>query len=146
MASPKSLDSKVVLVFGVSTVPRGSSNPHQWLQATASRRFSNDSPPRSTTTQQNSPLHPAEEGLLPASVRQAFQLLPWAAARSFEVSVTVAEVYNERVHDLLSGGREVAVRQHPQHGLFAEGLLRVVCSTAEEALAVLQCALKQRCA
>lgn len=58
----------------------------------------------------------------------------------------MAEVYNEHVSDLLSGGREVAVRQHPQRGFYADGLRNVVCATAEEALAVLQCALTQRCA
>lgn len=89
---------------------------------------------------------PHDCGLLPAAVQQAFQLLPCVPARSFQLSVSVAEVYNERVSDLLAGGRAAAVRQHPRHGFYAQGLSKQACSSAEEALAVLQAALSHRCA
>ena len=87
---------------------------------------------------------PADAGLLPEAVHQAFALIPAVPHRCFEVSVSVLEVYNERASDLLAGGRGVAVRQSRREGFYAEGLKRIVCRSADEAWAVLRDALAHR--
>ena len=87
----------------------------------------------------------ASAGLLPAALRHAFQLLTCVPDRTFEVSVSVVEVYNERTSDLLAGGRSALVRQHPQRGFYVEGLHQVTCRSADAAEGVLQRALIHRC-
>ena len=87
----------------------------------------------------------ASAGLLPAALRHAFQLLPCVQDRTFEVSVSVVEVYNERASDLLAGGRSALVRQHPQRGFYVEGLHQVACRSADAAEGVLKRALIHRC-
>lgn len=86
-----------------------------------------------------------DEGLLPRAVRHAFNLAPTVQHRCIEVALTVTEVYQERVTDLLNGGKGLAVRQHPQRGFYAHGVRKVVCKSADHALEVLQRALAHRC-
>lgn len=89
---------------------------------------------------------PTEElGLLFQSVQHAFLLATEIPDRCVEVAISVAEVYQERVADLLAGSTIVPVRQHPQRGFYANGLKRRVCNTFVDAQRVLQAALSHRC-
>jgi hypothetical protein len=87
----------------------------------------------------------AEPGLLFQAVQHAFLLVTKVPNRLVEVAITVAEVYQERVADLLAGSVIRPVKQHPQHGFYADGLRREVCNSFADAQRVLQAALRHRC-
>jgi len=87
----------------------------------------------------------AEAGLLSASIRAAFVQLEGASERTYEVSVTVLEVYNESISDLLGRRHNTVLRQDAAKGFYVQGLRRVVCRSAEHTEAVVAKALLHRC-
>ena len=67
------------------------------------------------------------------------------AASSFRVECSFCEIYNEAVRDLLSEGKNVVqVRQHPQQGIFVQGITTVATANSFELCALLDKALASR--
>jgi len=69
-------------------------------------------------------------GLVPRICNALFAAITAQSDSDVEHQLTISmlEIYNERVHDLLASGStmtECRVRQHPQQGFFVEGLAKV---------------------
>jgi hypothetical protein len=69
-------------------------------------------------------------GLVPRICNALFTAISEKKDTAIEHQLTLSmmEIYNERVHDLLASGStltECRVRQHPKQGFFVEGLAKV---------------------
>lgn len=58
------------------------------------------------------------EGFLHMAARDVFQEIRKQSDREFVVRVSVIEIYNEEVRDLLSNGGPLSIRQDPKKGVF----------------------------
>lgn len=69
---------------------------------------------------------------------------------TFEVSTSMLEIYNESIYDLLAGsrpegnGKSLALRQHPKHGAYVEGLTSQKVEKVEDIEVVMETARKHR--
>ena len=98
--------------------------------------------------------HSEGAGVIPRLVRSLLQqvnemrLLQQNGVGSYDSKIDVSyyEIYNEKVHDLLSNSTEVGcrVREHPDTGAYVEGLTRVEINNYEDVDAVLQRGQKHR--
>lgn len=85
-----------------------------------------------------------EDGVLYSALQNGFLAVATPSCRSCEISVSVLEVYKERVMDLLHGKREVQVKQTVQHEFYAHGARKVVCRDFPKAASILRKALLHR--
>lgn len=87
-----------------------------------------------------------QRGLLPKALDEAFDQMKSRTDRKFEVSVTVVEIYNEVVSDMLSQQRSAAVtvRQDKNQAFSVENVTKVICGSAAEANKLLYRALPHR--
>jgi Kinesin motor domain len=85
-----------------------------------------------------------EDGILYSALQQGFVAARRPSGRSCEVSVTVLEVYKERVLDLLHGKKEVLVKHTAQQGFYAHGARKVVCQDFAKAARLCRKALSHR--
>ena len=58
------------------------------------------------------------EGFLHMSAKDIFQEINKQSDREFTVRISVIEIYNEEVHDLLDKGMPLTIRQDPKKGVF----------------------------
>ncbi|KAG1661525.1 hypothetical protein FOA52_000035 [Chlamydomonas sp. UWO 241] len=91
----------------------------------------------------------ADDGVMPRCVRAAFSAIKERAEEAeFCVSVSVLELYNEAVTDLLGPGgdkgKELKVRQDARDGFLVDGLTSTSCSSAPAALKAIGRALSLR--
>ena len=67
----------------------------------------------------------SQEGIVPRVCREIFSRLTTGTNDSWSVAVTMIEIYDEKVYDLLSDDKSrpsLKVRQHPINGPYVEGL------------------------
>ncbi|KAM4040745.1 kinesin-like protein KIF28 [Anomaloglossus baeobatrachus] len=76
----------------------------------------------------------ANRGIIPVVCEQLFQVIKNKTddAKSFQVTFSMLEIYNEQVTDLLSEGKKsggLKVREDQQQGFYVDGLKRVPCES-----------------
>lgn len=84
-------------------------------------------------------------GLIPLAVSALFskigeqQNASSSSSTKFLVSVSYLEIYNEVVKDLLNPSpKQLKVREHPEMGIYVEGLAELLCSSADEMQRILR--------
>lgn len=85
-----------------------------------------------------------QDGVLYSALQKGLLAAASPSSRSCEISVSVLEVYKERVMDLLQGKREVQVKHTAQLGFYAHGARKVVCRDFPKAANILRKALSHR--
>ncbi|XP_032237821.2 kinesin-II 85 kDa subunit isoform X2 [Nematostella vectensis] len=75
-----------------------------------------------------------EPGIIPMLNENFFKRIDEAPpSKEFFVTVSYYEIYQEMIYDLLNpNGYELRVRQHPQLGIYVEGLAELVVQNAED--------------
>nr|XP_058950704.1 kinesin-like protein unc-104 isoform X1 [Pocillopora verrucosa] len=75
-----------------------------------------------------------EPGIIPLLNQELFKHIDEAPpSKQFFVTVSFYEIYQEMMHDLLNPtGKSLTIRQHPQLGIFVEGLAELVVQTGED--------------
>lgn len=95
-----------------------------------------------------------DEGIIPRFSRDLFECLQANEAAdqlSSSAEISFFEIYNEKIHDLLSTHKGIAgekaslkVREHPQSGPYVEGLSSLIAKSYEDILMCLDLGNKQR--
>ena len=88
-----------------------------------------------------------QEGLVPRSVREVFELEKRLDTRDIKLRVSCLEIYREVIHDLLVPAPErssLQVREHPKYGFFVDGLFLKPSSDVPGTLETVVTALRDR--
>ncbi|XP_064405609.1 kinesin-like protein klp-20 [Halichondria panicea] len=75
-----------------------------------------------------------ERGIIPLMNKALFDHIESASpTKKFLVTVSYLEIYQEVIHDLLNPhGKDMKVRQHPQFGVYVEGLAELVVRSGKD--------------
>jgi kinesin family protein 6/9 len=81
-----------------------------------------------------------QRGLIPRCVEQIFQEIHNRPEKSFNVSVTYLEIYNEALYDLLnndSAQEDMQIMEDAKGNIFVRGMQKVAANNEEEALSLM---------
>lgn len=93
-----------------------------------------------TYTMEGVPSCPDKKGVIPRTFDQIFGAIEGKGTqKDYLVSISMLELYNEEVYDLLASGpkSKLSLRQHPGRGFFVKGLSTRDIKSAKECMAVL---------
>lgn len=82
--------------------------------------------------------------MLYSALHHGFLAAARPSDRSCQISVSVLEVYKERVMDLLHAKKDVQVKHSAQRGFYAHGAYKLPCNNFHQAARILQKALQHR--
>eukprot|EP01137_Pigoraptor_chileana_P006205 Opistho-2@50302 len=77
---------------------------------------------------------PDSPGIIPLMNKELFDIIGAAPPNMrYLVTVSYLEIYNEKIYDLLNPSeRELKVRQHPQLGIYVDGIAELVVKSHED--------------
>ncbi len=78
---------------------------------------------------------PENRGMIPTSLESLFQESKKGENKQVQVKMSMLEIYNERVQDLLieeRGTIGLKVREHKEFGVYVEGLSKYACASFSE--------------
>jgi hypothetical protein len=93
------------------------------------------------------------DGIVPLAIRHLFRRMARLSHRySYKISISYLQIYQERIYDLLGdveiaadgdalgagGTTELLLREHPEHGIFVEGLSEHIARNESEVTALLE--------
>ena len=79
-----------------------------------------------------------EEGLIPLSIREIFELIELDGSREFEITVSYIEIYNESVNDLIEPtNKNLEVRESISNGIYINRLCEKPVDGYEDVIAEL---------
>lgn len=79
-----------------------------------------------------------EEGLIPLSVREIFELIEQDGGREYQVKISYIEIYNESVNDLIEpSNKNLEVRESISNGIYINRLCEKSVQSYEEVIAEL---------
>jgi centromeric protein E len=92
---------------------------------------------------------PDSPGIIPLATMDIFSLIHDEPDREFLLRVSMCEVYNEEVKDLLrpasvDGGVELIIREDPQRGVVVQGLVEEIVTSVDDVMALLEAGTAQR--
>eukprot|EP00941_MAST-03F_sp_MAST-3F-sp1_P001526 g1526.t1 len=85
-------------------------------------------------------------GIIPLATMDIFSLISEEPNREFLLRVSMCEVYNEEVRDLLnpSGSKELVIREDKLRGVIVHGLAEEIVTSVDDVMALLEAGCAQR--